>query len=95
MVLEMKKAKKVIGIELEQTKGWIYVFPSGECRGVDVDYLCYCISPYLDEGIKGIEQKLEILMMPTASSTDWWVFLTFFSEFTLVWILKIKSKRIY
>lgn len=34
MLAEMKKAKKVIGMEIEHGRGWIYVLPSGDCRAM-------------------------------------------------------------
>jgi hypothetical protein len=30
----MKKAKKVIGMEVESSRGWIYVLPHGDCRAM-------------------------------------------------------------
>lgn len=31
----MKKAKKVIGMEVENSRGWIYVLPHGDCRAMN------------------------------------------------------------
>ena len=35
MLSEMKKAKKVIGMEVENSRGWIYVLPHGDCRAMN------------------------------------------------------------
>lgn len=88
MLIEMKKARKVMGVELEQNRGWLYVLPNGECRAKNMDenesnsilsssllldYVCFCTSPIIDGGLKSIEQQLEILMAPVLSPTDWYL----------------------
>jgi hypothetical protein len=81
----MKKAKKVIGMEVEHGRGWIYVLPSGDCRAtvystdsnntnlspIVLDYVCLCTNPMIEGGVKGTEQKLEALTIPTFVPSDW------------------------
>ena len=86
MLIEMKKARKVMGVELEQSRGWLYVLPNGECRGKNMDenesntsmtssllldYVCLCTTPSIDGGIKSIEQQLEVIVAPVLSPNDW------------------------
>mmetsp|Transcript_16847 Transcript_16847/g.25337 ORF Transcript_16847/g.25337 Transcript_16847/m.25337 type:complete len:757 (-) Transcript_16847:91-2361(-) len=36
-----------------------------------IEYVCLCTSPPIEGGIKGLEQKLEIMMMPSRAHSDW------------------------
>jgi hypothetical protein len=76
MLSEMKKAKKVIGMEVEHGRGWIYVLPHGDCRGhtsLVLDYVCLCTNPLIEGGVKGTEQQLEALTVPAFVPSDWLV----------------------
>lgn len=75
MLVEMRGAKKNIGVELDQENGWIYALPSGESRdkafdSMSVNYICLCIAPGVPGGTKSVENKLEMLMMPRSFNDD-------------------------
>ena len=83
MLYELKKARKCLVVQIDHGRGHMFVIPKGEIKdsggdagsfsagGVYVDYVCLCTSPPIEDGLRGLELRMETMAMPTSAEGDW------------------------
>lgn len=82
MLMELKKARKAVSVQIDYGRGQLFVLPTiGDVRdvstgdhgsvGVHLDYVCLCTCPPIEDGLRGLELRMETMVMPSAAETDW------------------------
>jgi hypothetical protein len=82
MLQELKKAKKAVSVQIDHGRGHMFVLPStGDVRdsaagdhgngGLHLDYVCLCTTPPIEDGLRGLELRMETMVMPSAAESDW------------------------